>query len=90
MSAGLIPVLSDIPPFRNLITQSRLGLLLAAGEGITQVTQLLEMHAQPSAVHGARRAAAMAFAERYDWKYVADKYVSLYHELCGVDERSAA
>lgn len=90
MSAGLIPVLSDIPPFRNLITQSRLGLLLEAGEGAMQVTRLLEMHAQSAITHDAQRAAAMAFVERYDWKYVADKYVALYHQLCGIDERSAA
>jgi alpha-1,3-mannosyltransferase len=29
MSAGLIPVLSDIPPFRQLVTNSGLGLLLS-------------------------------------------------------------
>ena len=89
MSAGLIPVLSDIPPFRNLVDQSKIGLLLAQGDAL-QVTRLLEMHAQPTATHTARRAAAMAFVERYDWKYVADKYVALYHDLCGVGERSAA
>ena len=90
MSAGLIPLLSDIPPFRNLITQSQIGLLLSAGESATQVARFLDMHAQSPSAHAAQRAAAMVFAERYDWKYVADKYVALYHELCGVDERSAA
>ena len=90
MSAGLIPVLSDIPPFRNLITQSQLGLLLQAPARETQITQLVQMHAQSDAAHAAARSAAMAFVERYDWKYVADKYVTLYHELCGVNEWCAS
>lgn len=90
MSAGLIPVLSDIPPFRNLVTQSQLGLLLNNEDPARACDHLLAMHRQPLTEHATRRAAAMAFVQRYNWRSVADKYVTLYHKLCGVEQRSAA
>lgn len=90
MSAGLIPVLSDIPPFRNLITQSGVGLLLQGQQSAAWVTQLLNLQLQAETSHRAMRSAAMEFAERYDWKYVADKYVALYEQLWGKALRSAA
>lgn len=90
MSAGLIPLLSDIPPFRNLITQSGLGLVLKPDEEAAQITRLLEMHAQNATAHSNMRATAQAFVERYHWKHVADKYVALYQSLCAADTRRAA
>lgn len=90
MSAGLIPLLSDIPPFRNLIAQSGLGLVLKPGEEAAQISHLLEMHAQHATAHGKQRAAAQAFVDRYHWKRVADKYVALYQSLCAADTRRAA
>lgn len=90
MSAGLIPLLSDIPPFRNLIAQSGLGLVLKPGEEAAQITRLLEMHAQHATSHAKQRAAARSFVERYHWKHVANKYVALYQALCVADTRRAA
>ena len=90
MSAGLIPLLSDIPPFRNLIEKSGLGLVLKSGEESAQITRLLEMHAQHASSHGNQRAAARSFVERYHWKHVANKYVALYQSLCVADTRRAA
>ena len=90
MSAGLIPLLSDIPPFRNLIARSGLGFVLRPGEEAAQFTRLLEMHAQHATSHGKQRAAAMSFVARYHWKHVANKYVALYQALCATDNRRAA
>lgn len=82
MSAGLTPVLSDIPPFRRLIEDSGLGFLTPLGatpEGA--ISSLLQLHEQGDDVYQARRAAAMSFAQRYAWPQVADRYLALYSQL---------
>ena len=82
MSAGLSPVLSDIPPFRRLIEDSGLGFLTPLGatpEGA--ISSLLQLHAQGDDAYHARRAAAMNFAQRYAWPQVADRYLALYTQL---------
>lgn len=82
MSAGLTPVLSDIPPFRRLIEDSGLGFLTPLGttpDGA--ITSLLQLHEQGDDAYQARRAAAMNFAQRYAWPQVADRYLALYSQL---------
>jgi alpha-1,3-mannosyltransferase len=81
MSAGLTSVLSDIPPFRNLIGQSGIGLLLAAGAVEDSVTRLLQLHGELQLDYAQRRAQAQQFAQRYNWRGIADKYVDIYEDL---------
>lgn len=82
MSAGLTPVLSDIPPFRRLIEESGLGFLTPLGtspEGA--ITSLQRLHEQGDNAYQTRRAAAMRFSQRYAWPQVADRYLALYSQL---------
>lgn len=82
MSAGLTPVLSDIPPFRRLIDDSGLGFLTPLGatpDGA--ISSLLHLHEQGDAAYRTRRADAIAFSQRYAWPQVADKYLALYSKL---------
>jgi alpha-1,3-mannosyltransferase len=81
MSAGLIPLLSDIPPFRSLVDRSGLGVLMTDGEPDAAVTDLLELHRRAPAAHPVRRARAMAFAAPYDWSQVAGRYLDAYRGL---------
>ncbi len=81
MSAGLTPVLSDIPPFRNLMDQSGLGVLLEEDHSANQTAALLALHGQGEAAYAERRKTAQEFVERYNWKHIADKYVAIYGEL---------
>ncbi|WP_230414088.1 glycosyltransferase family 4 protein [Collimonas silvisoli] len=81
MSAGLTPVLSDIPPFRHLIEQSRIGLLLAPGNGADNIAGLLKLHAETQAEYALRRVQVQQFADRYNWRRIADKYVDVYKRL---------
>jgi alpha-1,3-mannosyltransferase len=94
MSAGLTPVLSDIPPFRRLIEASQLGFLadLAVNNDTDKSTedvqnqtinQLLALHQLGQAAYSQRRTTAMAFAQRYAWPQVADRYLALYTKLGG-------
>lgn len=80
MSAGLTPVLSDIPPFRRLTEDSGIGFL-ASAENKSTISQLLAMHALGDAAYARRRSAAMEFAHRYAWPQVADRYLAVYEQL---------
>lgn len=82
MSAGLTPLLSDIPPFRRLIEDSGLGMLTPLG-AMAQgaIDSLLQLHQQGDDAYQERRAAVMNFAQRYAWPQVADRYLSLYSQL---------
>jgi len=81
MSAGLTPVLSDIPPFRNLVNQSRIGLLLSAGKVEDSITRLLQLHEETQQEYAHKRAQAQQFADRYNWRRIADKYVDIYKDV---------
>lgn len=81
MSAGLIPVLSDIPPFRHLVERSGLGVLVHDGREDEAAAWLVEAHRCWRNTLPARRARAMAFTEPYDWRHVAVRYQRVYDEL---------
>lgn len=77
MSAGLTPILSDIPPFRSLLAQAGVGIL--QDQGLAQsVADLITMHQTGEAKYANRRVVARAFVERYNWKHIADKYIDVY------------
>lgn len=90
MSAGLTPVLSDIPPFRNLVGQSGIGLVFDDESIEHGVDALLALHRQGGAAYRDRRATAQAFVERYSWKHIADRYVDIYRTLGDTTRRRAA
>jgi len=81
MSAGLTPVLSDIPPFRNLLEQSGAGLLLSAPTEEQNIASLLMLHQEMQTDYARRRAQMQQFVERYDWRRIAEKYIDVYKEL---------
>ena len=81
MSAGLVPVLSDIPPFRRLVEQSRLGMIVAK-VGIGKAAAELEsMHSAGHAKHLDRKTGVKRFAEQYGWRDAASRYADMYCEL---------
>jgi alpha-1,3-mannosyltransferase len=83
MSAGLTPVLSNIPPFRNLIEQSGFGLILGDADIEGNVARLQALHAAQSdqAAYAQRRAEARQFADRYNWRHIANRYADVYRTL---------
>jgi alpha-1,3-mannosyltransferase len=82
MSAGLTPILSDIPPFKRLIAESQLGFLTPLDSAPEPaVNDLLALHEQGEANYQLRRTAAMNFAQRYAWPAVADRYLALYQQV---------
>lgn len=82
MSAGLTPILSNIPPFQRLIDSSGLGISMTLDAAPhSAITQLLHLHEQGERAYQARRKDSQAFARRYAWPAVADRYVALYDTL---------
>ena len=90
LSAGLTPVLSDIPPFRNLLTQSGLGILRVARDSGTAITELIATHQQGADAYLQSKQKAQAFVERYNWRHIANKYVDVYTELAEPEARRVA
>lgn len=88
MSAGLYPVLSDIPPFRRLVERSGLGVLLDFSSADTAADRFLAKWQDVEADWGAARQAAMTASSQYGWSRVNEKYESLYHSVLGTRIRS--
>lgn len=88
MSAGLTPILSDIPPFQRLIDESRLGFCFNPEEETgAAISRLLQIHDQGEEAYIERKDKAREFSSRYAWPAVADRYMSLYHQLSNPGEQ---
>ncbi len=79
LSAGLVPVLSDIPPFRALVERAGFGLLVSDDGHAACAERLLALHSVRA--QAALRAHAVAFAGRYDWRRVAGRYLDTYRAM---------
>lgn len=84
MSAGLTPILSDIPPFRQLTELAQLGLCFNPSDksaARAAQSQLLALHNQGSEAYIQRRTASQGFAQGYAWPQVAERYLAVYRQL---------
>jgi alpha-1,3-mannosyltransferase len=83
MSAGLIPVLSDIPPFARLSGESGQGILVDRDDPIGAAVRVERLALELERDFGRRREAAMAYVERYDWRHVVGRYLDEYRNALG-------
>jgi alpha-1,3-mannosyltransferase len=81
MSAGLIPILSAIPPFRRLVRSSGIGLVLEALTPVDQANNIARLHAGHLRQASPPRQAARLAAAPYSWQGVAARYVASYDEV---------
>lgn len=87
MSAGLVPILSPIPPFKRLVESTGVGLVLASSDLAAQGKQIAELHTRQIQQLGAgqdHRAAARNAAQAYSWKDVAARYTQQYDQVMKV------
>jgi alpha-1,3-mannosyltransferase len=88
MSAGLFPVLSDIPTFRDLVSHAGVGMLVdfadteAAADAFTEKWRDIETN------YATYRGTAVKAALAYDWKRVSEAYAGIYEVICGVTTRT--
>ncbi len=88
MSAGLIPLLSAIPPFEKLARDTRVPLLLDADPARAAIA-IQALQEQPEVDHAERRQQAQMQARRFSWRTVVDAYVAEYERAAApADARS--
>ncbi len=78
MSAGLFPLLSDIPPFRRLIGRTGLGMRLDFANPDQAAATLLKKVSALAAGYAEQRFACMQAARAYDWECVSQEVAKLY------------
>lgn len=78
MSAGLIPILSDIPPFRALQSNSGTGITIATDALQSAVPRIQELHEAHVLDFDVNRRHAQRFVTRYDWNQIAEQYSDVY------------
>ena len=81
LSAGLFPILSDIEPFRRLISTSGLGLLVDPDQPDAAAAVIAASGLADPERHAERRAACVRASWPYDWKAVAVACGNLYAEV---------
>jgi alpha-1,3-mannosyltransferase len=87
LSAGLFPVLSDIPAFRHLVDQIGLGMVVDFSWPDTAAQQFLARWRELASCHPAVRASLMAAAAAFDWRNAAGAYMDVYETLLGSRRR---
>lgn len=88
LSAGLVPLLSDIPPFRRLVQQTGLGFVLDFTDPQDCALRFVERWREIEPRYAACRQACMTAARRYEWESVSQRYLSLYAAALGQQTRS--
>ena len=88
MSAGLIPLLSDILPFRRLVARTECGIIIDFAGLDGAADRLLEQLPQFSADYAALRAASMEAANAYDWRSVCQAHAELYDAIIGSEAQT--
>lgn len=86
MSAGLLPILSDIPPFVWLQRESGQGVLVDPADPRGAAATVNAYAARTDVAFAAHRQAAVAYTRRYDWDIAAGAYLDEYHLALGSKE----
>jgi len=80
MSAGLFPVLSDIPTFRDFVGRAGVGMLVDPRDPARAARLLMEADARERSAPS-WKASLMAAAESYDWAAVTTAYLREYESI---------
>jgi alpha-1,3-mannosyltransferase len=88
MSAGLFPLLSEIPPFRRLVARTGLGTIVDYTHPERSVRSLLNNLARVGSEYAKQRAACMRAAIAYDWRSVCQEFTRLYNAATGTSVRT--
>jgi len=78
MSAGLVPVLSPIAPFKRLVAQTGVGLIVETDALSNGARNLESQHTENDPT---LRTRAMQGAAPYDWIDVSRRYVDVYRDV---------
>jgi alpha-1,3-mannosyltransferase len=86
LSAGLVPLLSDIPQYRVLIERAKIGRIFAGRSSAEDAATIVSLHESMRGDRGEARKQAIAAAAHYDWGAVAAEWLDIYaglHRVAG-------
>lgn len=87
LSAGLFPVLSDIPPFRRLVELTGAGLIVDFTRPEASADQFLSRWREMTTNCQINRAALITAAKKFDYRHASNAYMELYRMLLGQRSR---
>jgi alpha-1,3-mannosyltransferase len=88
MSAGLFPLLSNIPTFDHLVKRTGVGMVTDFSLSRAAANQFIGKWREIEADYPSVRAALIQAAAAYDWQRISQAYLRLYDCLCGVTQRN--
>jgi alpha-1,3-mannosyltransferase len=88
MSAGLFPLLSDIPVFHRLITRAGVGMIVDFSDAEAVADELIRKWKTIEADYPRYRRSSIVAASGYDWQRVSQAYAELYEYVCGAKTRT--
>jgi alpha-1,3-mannosyltransferase len=88
MSAGLFPILSDIPPFRDLVTRTGVGMLVEFSNPEAAAKAFAKKWPEVETDYPDYRAGAIEAASMYDWPLVCRSYQRIYDDICDATKRT--
>jgi len=88
MSAGLWPLLSDIPPYRRLVENVRVGTVLDFADPDAAAHDFLLQWARLADRYEASRSRAIEASLAFEWSHVSETYEQLYRSVLGQDVRT--
>jgi alpha-1,3-mannosyltransferase len=83
MSAGLFPLLSDIAPFKRLVSSGGIGLNVNFDDSAAAASSFLDVWQKILAGYASVRERSISAASYYTWENVSRLYQSLYDDALG-------
>ncbi|HML30663.1 MAG TPA: WecB/TagA/CpsF family glycosyltransferase, partial [Hyphomicrobium sp.] len=88
LSAGLVPIVNEIPSFRAILQKAGIGLVTNFDAPEKAAADILEFMKANVERHAELRVAAIAAAEPYDWARVERMYRDEYARVLGLSTRT--
>ncbi len=88
MSAGLFPVMSDIPAFRRLAARTGVGMISNFSDTEMAADEFLEKWQTIKIDYANCRRNSIDAAAGYDWQRASQAYAELYENICGAKTRT--
>jgi alpha-1,3-mannosyltransferase len=88
LSAGLYPVLNDIPALRNVVEKTGMGLLVDFSKPDSAAVEFLRCWRDLAARYAEHRRSAIAVSRQFDWAEVCEGYDRLYEAAIGTRLRT--
>ncbi len=88
LSAGLWPVMSEIPPFQQLVDRTGVGMTVNFEDADAAAHRFLSEWRTITRDYERTRSALLSAAEGFQWSQVSKKYEALYDSILGNDVRT--